>query len=877
MAKTKKSKTFRWQAHKPLIALAFAAAGVFHMVSAVVAAGTPAGTLINNTATATYDDDGDPLTPDINATSNTVTIQVAEVAGLTAVPSGFEDDNGGAIEGQDVLRYSFTVTNTGNDETDVSIPDATNIISENFDVTSVQIFATTDGVTPVGASLGTVDSTDPAADSYADLNGGTNLPADGQFIVVVEGTIAQFRDGTTDPVIAGDSIGVTLGDVPAANNDNSAATQNQDFNDDGDGNGNDLFTIDVGTTASNGVREASAEQNRPFASSDNPLALATVLKTSAVTGNVASDATDDQITYSLDLRVEDTAPVGTTFQPASLQATTIASVDGSAANAILVSDAIPVGTVLQSVGTLPSGWSVVYSTVANAGADPLAIAWTTTAPTDLSTVTRIGFINSGPLAAGTAITDSFTAGLTFTVVTSNLAPTGGTVDNIAQAFGETVGGTPGDIVYDESGDQNPNNFNDDNTPGAAYVPGTDDGVADPDEGGAANSNVNVDTAGTNTGTGAQGEVNQVNIIPPNDDILNGPDGTPGATGPTDSNDDFTNKSTAVPAGIPVPVDPTAPLASETFDPEGVRFTNTVNNSATSGFLADVTLQPLSPTEAGNAQGVAATYGADGDIPTGTVVTIVANGITANYEYDGSEFLLRNNTAKTDPTDPTEAADLTVNAAAVHVNVGDINAGGTINYTVDIDLPAGSTVLDEVGVPIIAFPDTPGATAADIGYTDETTNNITINRLYTGFMSLVKTATLFEADGTTVKSGPLATFDPTNAAQVVDPGEFIEYTIQYQNISTIGSGAGNVTLTANDFVLTEDGIPSATNTNDWANVTTHQQQTTATLGTVEYEDVTGPTTFNTDPVDGTKVDIYRNSVTVINPQQSGTFTFRRIVD
>ncbi|NJN39367.1 MAG: hypothetical protein HC790_12745 [Acaryochloridaceae cyanobacterium CSU_3_4] len=68
-----------------------------------MAAGTPAGTDISNTATATYDDNN-PATPEINATSNTVNIQVAEVAGVIAVAQTPEDVNGNAVEAGDTLR-----------------------------------------------------------------------------------------------------------------------------------------------------------------------------------------------------------------------------------------------------------------------------------------------------------------------------------------------------------------------------------------------------------------------------------------------------------------------------------------------------------------------------------------------------------------------------------------------------------------------------------------------------------------------------------------------------------------------------------------------------------------------------------------------------
>ena len=843
MARTQKQKSPRRQAYKPLIAAAFAVAGFFHMVGAVVAAGTPAGETISNTATATYDDGNGTS---INATSNTVTIQVAEIAGLTAVPSGFEDLNGGAIEGNDQLSYNFTVTNTGNDETDVFIPGINNIITENFDVSNgtIEVFTTADGTT-LGTSLGTVA---PDGSNYSLLPNninGDNLGADEQFIVVVTGNIADNRTDGTGPVVANDPIGVTLGNTPP--NDNTLATQNQDFDNDGDDLA-DLYTINVGGVApSNGPREASAEQNRPFASADNPLALATVLKTASVVGNNAGSAQDDQITYSLGLRVEDTAPLGTTFQPASLEGTTITDVDGANVQGILVSDAIPVGTVLESVGALPTGWSVVYSTTAAAGANPLTTPWTATAPTDLSIVTRIGFVNSGPIAAGSDI-----SGLTFTVVTSGLPVEGGTVNNIAQVFGETVGDTNNNVVYDESGDANPNNFDGSTPPldengnpsptGTFYPTGGDDGVADP-------TVDDVDTANNNTGNGPDGEVNQVNIVPPNDDILNGPNGAPGASGPTDSNDDFTNLSTAVPAGI-------AP--GDTFDPTEVIFNNTLNNPATGGFLSNVTLQPLSPTEAEGADGdqtATGQYGLDTDIPDGTVVTIEAvdeNGVTvtAQYAYNA-----------------TNATFDFAGTTTSHVNVGDVLGGASVNYTVTVDLPTGEA-LDAVGIPIVAFPDDDPTLSP--GYTGETTSNITIDRLYTGFMSLTKQARVLDANGT--ERIPFT--DNFAATQNIAPGEFIEYQIEYQNISTpAGSGSGNVLLNANNFVITENG---SAGTNTWGSNTNHVQSTVVTQGTVEYTDEIAPNTVSADPVDGTRVDEYENTVGTVSPGNSGSLIFRREV-
>ena len=816
-----KQKKIRWHSRKPLLATALTVAGVLSTVSAVVAEGTPAGTPITNTATATYNDGNGTS---INATSNTVTINVAEIAGITAVPNGFLDVNGGAIEGTDTLVYSFLVTNTGNDETDVFIPGTANIITSRFDVSAgaggkVEIYAA-NGTT----LLGTVPAL--GGNYTAIVAGGATVPADGQFVVKVTGKIAAV---TT----ANQPVGVTLGNTPP--NNNTPATQNQSFTD--NGATNDLRTVNVGPILpTNGDREASASQSKPFASANNPLALATVLKLSSVDNKSATSATDDLITYDLGLRVESVVPPGSTFQAAPLEGTTI-RLNGSDQTRILIADAVPVGTVLQSVSTPPSGsgWTPVYSTVVAANSNPLATTttWSTTAPADLSTVTRVGFVHLGPLAPGFSI-----AGLKFTVVTSGLVSPPGTVNNIAQVFGETVDDPTNKIVYDESGDQSPNNF-EGATPGADYPAGGIDGVADP----AANG---VDPGG-NTGTGPNGEVNQVTILLATDDILTGPAGQPGAIGPNNDNDDFTNKSTAVPPNI----GPT-----DTFTPGLVVFNNSLTNPATSGFLANVTLQPIAPTVADTATSTTGQYGGNGDIPNGTVVTIKFLGKTdAVYTYNS-------------------ATGFTL-TAGTPINVGSVAPNQAVNYTVEVQLPATSP-LRSVAIPIVAFPDD---LSGPPGFNNETTNNVTINRVYTGFMSLVKKARVLNANG-----DPLTAFtDVFAAAQAILPGEFIEYQIEYANISTPPAGSNNVTLSANNFVITEDGTATGGNTaaggNNWAGFTTHQQNTQFRAGSiVAYTDLTGPTVFS-DPASGTKVDKYVNTIGTVlpGPTNGGFLIFRRRVN
>src|SRR5256714_14547739 len=69
---------------------------------------TPGGTTISNQASATYSDG----TNSYSTVSNTVTVTVSNVSGLTITPDG--GSNPTVVAGQTAVLFNFTVSNTGN-------------------------------------------------------------------------------------------------------------------------------------------------------------------------------------------------------------------------------------------------------------------------------------------------------------------------------------------------------------------------------------------------------------------------------------------------------------------------------------------------------------------------------------------------------------------------------------------------------------------------------------------------------------------------------------------------------------------------------------------------------------------------------------------
>jgi hypothetical protein len=519
-----------------------------------------------------------------------------------------------------------------------------------------------------------------------------------------------------------------------------------------------------------------------------------------------------------------------------------------------------VNTVLNGTPVAPAGWKVVYSTTPTSTTAEQA-TWSTTLPS--GTVTRVGFINDVTLipsvAPGTSVT-----GFSMQIKTTGATGAGPVnIYNIAQVVGTTVGNST--KVYDNSGDQVPDNFNSSTTtfpttPDSG-VPGTNGAVPlnQPDT---QNNN-----SGTNGTTPSTGYVNVTTLsVPSALSLLNGPNGVPDAVGPTNNNDDFTNKSSLVPPGT---------IPGTLIDPAPVSFTNTVENIGTTA--GNISLIPTPPLTAS-------------DLPTNTVVTVSYKSLSATYTYDGTKFVFTSGVGTVNGN-PISASN------PLQIPATDALASGAskASYGVSVDLPSGTplstdttaqgiskTIQRGFPTPITAFIDTNNS-----GSPTAQTQNITIDRVYTGFLQLVKQSRVLQGTGPALPAGSTdGTFSITSKKPA--PGNIIEYQITYTNISDPQAGNGDVILNASKVVITEDGTKSP---NNWAldNDSNGQIDTSNIIGSAQDSGAATITFFNGNPAGNSgndqtgttfnsDVTEYVDTVTgTIAPGVSRTFKFQRKVN
>jgi hypothetical protein len=467
---------------KKITVFAALALGALLFASALYAQSTPGGTVISNRATATYSDG----TNNFTAVSNTVTTTVSNVAGISVTPDA--GVNPPVVAGQAGVLFQFSVANTGN-------------IGDNFlfKAAGASVRTVVTGTTTATVTRAVIDvngsSTIDAGDTDILTNGldvtSAAVAQAAGIVVLVEVTVG----GASSP---GDTLQVLLGD-----------NANQGVN----LSANEIRTVN-GTTV-NGRREDLGDITATV-QDDAEL----VLTDTVPAGPVALGGT---IAYSLSLANNG----GRTASGRSV------SVDGGPQTGILVSNAIPVGTLLLAAPApaAPAGYVVVYTTAA-LGTTPAAALWTTTAP-PLNTVTRVGFF----AAAGTLAAASTAGPFAFSVIittTNATLPIGTIADVFATNFVAAN-------ITDQSGDAvaNVGDQNGDFTEGAA--PG------------------NVDGDG----------IVQVTLLIQAGSVLLGPSGAPGAADNT-TDDDFTDLSSNAGNNLPP--------GSTTAAPATLVFTNTLQNT-----------------------------------------------------------------------------------------------------------------------------------------------------------------------------------------------------------------------------------------------------------------------------------------------------------
>ena len=235
-----------------------------------------------------------------------------------------------------------------------------------------------------------------------------------------------------------------------------------------------------------------------------------------------------------------------------------------------------------------------------------------------------------------------------------------------------------------------------------------------------------------------------------------------------------------------------------------------------------------------------------------IATVVFGG---NTTADG--ILVYTNTLKntgnandtftiTAPTVPSGfTVEISTNAGTDYTDISNgtsfvtlaIAYNSTANVLVRITEPTGNAVLSSFNTVVHAVS---GITPSN--------SNETIDRLYTGFVRLTKTAVVANA---TAKG---------SATDAV-PGAVITYSIAYVNIASTG-GTNCVTLNANALVITEDGTAGA---NNWGTYTSHvvSSATDSRSGTITGN---GATTSNA----------LTDTVASLLAGQSGTFSFQRLI-
>jgi hypothetical protein len=653
------------------------------------AAQTSGGTVISNQASATYSDG----TNSYSTVSNTVTVTVSNVSGLVITPDG--GSNPTVLAGQTGVKFSFTVTNTGNFSDQVHFVPGSAHLSGTAAATITQVFIDADNNGSFNG--GDTDITGATADSAA-------IAQNASISVVVEVSVnGSANAGQTVQVVLGD----TLTGGPSFDNQPVAAPST-----------NEVRTVSA--TSVNGQREARGDITVSVESDARLVATLT-----APPGPVALGG---DINYSVVL------------QNTGARSATGVSLAGGSGSFVYVIVPVPLNTTVKAGQTFPAG--TLFTTDALTTA-PLAANYVSVQPAP-ATIRRIAFQVGVNLGAG-----ANSASFPFVVTVNTGINASNPIWEITDAFGKnffnnTITDQSGDVLFNQ---------------------------------GDSNADFNEPRLGVDAPNGTQGN-QQRTLLTAVGSVLIGPSGAPAAVGPTDNNNDYTNKSVNTGIAGVAPGGATTALGQ-------LVYVNTVQNT-------------------GNAND---TFTLDApSVPAGFTVELSTDGGT-NYT--------------------TVSGGGSVSLAVAY--------GASANIHVRITEPAGNVVLTGFDTVIRA---TSGNTPA--------ANNRTIDRLYTGFVRLVKSYTVSNSTG-------------VGGATDAVPGAVITYNIAYDNISTSNGDANCVKLTAQNVVITEDGLAVP---NNWGTYTTH-------TGT--------PSDSGSGVVVIVNATTYTDTVASLGPGVSAVFSFQRSIN
>jgi hypothetical protein len=623
---------------------ALAALAVLCLVAApAFGQATTGGTQIQNQASATYSDG----TNSYSVNSNTVTVTVANVAGLTITPDGGSVPT--VVSGQTGVDFTFTVTNSGNFPTQVRFPASGAAIGISGSATVTQAVIDVNGNGIDGGDI----------DIFG--NGSAVLYPSSPYLARNASFNVVVRVSVNAAAAAGSTVSVTLGDAAGDNvaSNGSAAEVRTSVPPSVTLTGSESEAVgSISTTVEN-----DAQLRLGLTAPAGPVALGSNVTYTWVLDNTGARAVSS--------RTLTNAPVGSN-------------------TGVFVIVPVPARTTFASV-TPPAGVTVLYSTSALTSDPVTGATWTTVAP-PAATVTRVAFNVGASLAPAANVSNMQFVVTVNTGINATLP-----LYEIGDAFGRN---SVSANITDQSGDA---------------VVNKGDGNADFNE-----PRFGVDALSATQGFQLPTTLTQVGSV------LFGPSGAPAAVGPTNNNDDYTNRSVA-PAAI-AGLSHLSTLASATT----IDFTNTVQNTGNAddtftftaptvpaGFTVQISTNggtSFTTLSGGGSTTLAVAFGASANVivrvtaPAGTAVlqaggfsttvratsgvTPASSNDTRDNLYTGFLRLVKtaavfNSTGVGGASDPVPGADIEYTITYANVSTGGGGAGC-------VDLVASNIVISEDG-------------------------------------------------------------------------------------------------------------------------------------------------------------------------------------